>query len=131
MYGARNATMMVLAERGLDQSVINALESAAKALGHGTGCCIVTLGEVDDLALFILESDPWAVVGIDGPSIEALRTAFGGESEQLAPGTPVLSGGGYLLVAVPGFAECLDDQAAKRVAWNRLKAARHPGNPLG
>lgn len=131
MYGAQDSTMMVLTGKPVDQAVINALESAAKALGHETGCSITTLGEVDNLALFILQGDPWSVIGIDDASITALREAFGSESAQLKPGTPVHAGGGYLLVAVPGFAECLNDQPAKRVAWNRLKAARHPGNPLG
>lgn len=131
MYGAPDATMMVITESAVDQTVINALESAAAALGHKTGCSVVTLGEVSDLALFILESDPWVVVGIEDASIQALAAAFGGESAQLKPGTPVHAGGGYLLVAVPGFAQCLDDDDAKRLAWHRLKAARHPGNPLG
>ena len=81
------------------------------------------------LALCIEGIDPWAVVAIDEPAIEALRRAFGGESPPPLPDKPV-EARGYTLVAVPGFAACLDDQQAKRVAWRRLKAARHPRNPL-
>ena len=130
MYGTRDATMMVLAAVPSEQEVINALESAAQALGHEEGCCIVTLPEIADLVTFIYEADPWSVVAIDDDSIAALKEAFGGEAAQLSAGTPVQAGGGYTLVAVPAFAQCMGDQDAKRVAWNRLKAARHPGNPL-
>lgn len=131
MYGGRDATMTVLTEQPVDQAVINALESAASALGHATGCSVVSLSEASDLVSFILEAGPWAVVGIDGPSIEQMRSAFGEGSARLAPDAPVSTWDGCVLVAVPGFADCLDDPEAKRVAWNRLKAARHPANPLG
>lgn len=134
MYGALDATMMVLTSHPVDQAVINALQSAATALGHESGCSVLTTGEAAQhggLASLILEADPWSVVAIDDAAIDALRAAFGAESGGLQPGKPLQAGGGYTLVAVPGFAECLDDQSKKRVAWGQLKAARHPGNPLG
>lgn len=134
MYGALDATMMVLTTNPVDQAVINALQSAAAALGHESGCSILTTGEAAQhggLASLILEADPWSVVAIDDAAIDALRDAFGAESGGLRPGKPLQAGGGYTLVAVPGFAECLDNQEKKRVAWGQLKAARHPGNPLG
>lgn len=131
MYGAGDATLLVLSASSLGQDVINALESAAHALGHVDGACVATLEEAGgSLPLFVAEKDPWAVVAIDASSIEALSAAFPPASKALAPDRPVATGEGYLLVAVPGFAECLGDQAAKRVAWRRLKAARHPANPL-
>ena len=131
MYGPRDATLLVLTSRRLDQRVINALESAASALGHVDGVCVTTLAETgDDLAHFIVESDPWSVVAIDDESLAALQQAFLPESERLFPDAPVDTSFGYLLIAVPGFAACLDDIEVKRTAWNRLKAARHPGNPL-
>lgn len=131
MYGPRDATLLVLTEARLDQRVINALESAAQALGHADGACIARLSETgDELALFIAQGDPWSVVAIDDASVAALQKSFPPESSRLYPDAPVEVPEGYQLVAVPGFSACLDDQAAKRVAWNRLKAARHPGNPL-
>ena len=130
MYGAPDASMLFLTAKPVDQAVINALESSAAALGHETGCCIANLGEVDDLALFVFTADPWSVIAIDEDSIVALKQTFGGAAAGLAPGTPIQVDGGYQLVAVPGFAECLGDDAAKKQAWVRLKAARHPGNPL-
>ena len=143
MYGPADATLIVLSDGPLDQAVINALEASAEKLGH-KALCVATLGEAraagvesdprDDapaeaLAAYIAEADPWAVVAIDDASVEALRAAFGGESRALAPDAPV-NVLGYELVAAPAFAECLGDAAVKRVAWRRLQAARHPGNPL-
>ena len=135
MYGARDATLLVLSSRAVDQTVINALESAAQALGHETGCAVATLDEARvaaaDLAEFVYAGDPWAVVAIDEAAQGELRAAFGAEADAFAPDHPVTTGAGFTLVSVPGFASCLDDLPAKRVAWGRLKAALHPGNPLG
>ncbi len=78
----------------------------------------------------IEQADPWSVVAVDEAGLALLSAAFGDASAGLAPDAPVCVEG-YMLVAVPGFAECLHDEQAKRVAWKRLKAARHPGNPLG
>lgn len=134
MYGPADATLIVLSEEPLDQAVINALQSSAEKLGH-EDLCVATLGEVagaesaESLAAYIAGADPWAVVAIDDAAVEALRGAFGEESRALAPDAPV-NVLGYELVAVPGFAECLGDAAAKRVAWRRLQAAAHPDNPL-
>ena len=131
---------------------VRTLDAAGE--GEGRGCCAaVSFADADEaladadagdsgnaggsalgsnpetLALYIERVDPWAVVAIDEPAIEALRRAFGDESASLSPDRPV-EARGYTLVAVPGFAACLHDQQAKRVAWHRLKAARHPQNPL-
>ena len=131
MYGAPEATLLVVTDVALDQRVINALESAAQALGHDEGACIATCAELaGDPAAFIATCDPWAVVAIDEPSEELLKRAFPPESQALRPDAPVAVPEGYLLVSVPEFAQCLDDLPLKRIAWNRLKAARHPGNPL-
>lgn len=131
MYGPQDATLLVLSSARLDQRVINALESAAQALGHAGGACVATLAEAGaDIVAFVAQGDPWAVVAIDDAAVQELKAGFGAEAERLFPDAPVDVALGYRLVAVPGFAECLDDMDAKRVAWHRLKAARHPGNPL-
>jgi hypothetical protein len=96
----------------------------------GAGTHGAVHADADSLALLVERTDPWSVVAIDEASVSALAAAFGKESASLAPDAPVCAEG-YTLVAVPGFAECLHDAQAKRVAWRRLKAARHPGNPLG
>ena len=59
----------------------------------------------------------------------ALREAFDLDARDFAGDVPA-SVTGYNLVAVPAFADCLDDMEAKRIAWMRMKAAVHPGNPL-
>ena len=112
-----------------DDRVVHALEASAERLEHAQGCRFACLGECGDLTLFIHEADPWTVVAIDDESIAALRAAFGSESAALAPDAPV-EACGYTLVAVPGFASCIDDQDAKRVAWARLQAAKHPAKPF-
>lgn len=135
MYGASDATFLVLCGHPLDQTVINALESAAEALGHTTGCAVLSLDELDrdgtELVDFIYRADPWCVIPIDDASITRLCDAFPEETRKFAGDCPVKVGAGYLLVAVPGFAKCLDNRSLKRLCWERLKAARHPGNPLG
>lgn len=131
MYGAPDATLLVLSAQPLEQRAINALESSAKALGHAYGVCIASLSDAgDDLAAFIMRADPWSVVAIDDAAIDAVRSAFPPASQALEADKPVDVAQGYRLVAVLGFADCLDDDAAKRIAWNRLKAARHPGHPI-
>lgn len=109
--------------------VASALQSAARALGYPDGCAIVQLADVDDLRLFVFEADPWVVIAIDDVAVGALRAAFGLDEVAFASDVPA-NATGYKLVAVPGFAGCLDDPDAKRVAWARMKAAAHPGNPL-
>lgn len=131
MYGAPDATLLVLSEKPLEQRAINALESSAAALGHAYGVCVASLSDAgDDLAAFIMRADPWSVVAIDDAAIDALRDAFPPASQGLKPDEAIDVAQGYCLVAVPDFAECLDDDAAKRIAWNRLKSARHPGHPI-
>lgn len=131
MYGLREATLLVLSDVPLGQRAINALESAAQALGHSDGACIITCAELpEDTAAFLVSCDPWAIVAIDDASTDLLREAFPPESQKLFADAPVTVPEGYRLVSVPGFAQCLDDREKKRTAWNRLKAARHPGNPL-
>ncbi len=80
------------------------------------------------LELAVHECDPWDVVAVDDGAIQALKDAFCDEASQLAPDNPV-EVRGYLMVAAPDFEGCLQDQAAKRVAWGRLKAAAHPQAP--
>lgn len=124
-----DSTFIVLAGTPLDVRVASALQSSAGALGYEGGAHIQLLDEVSDLKSFVFEADPWSVVAVDDVSIEALREAFALDEKQFAPDKPVTVTG-YRLVAVPAFAECLDDQDAKRIAWCRMKAAAHPGNPL-
>ena len=58
MYGPQDATLLILSSARLDQRVINALESAGKALGHADGVCIATLAEAgEDIAAFIMFGD--------------------------------------------------------------------------
>lgn len=123
------ATLLVLSAQGADDRVVQALEASAERLEHKQGCRFASLGECGDLALFIHETDPWAVVAIDDESIAALRVAFGAESAGLAADAPA-EACGYTLVAVPNFASCMDDQDAKRMAWARLQAAKHPAKPF-
>ena len=131
MYGPPDATLLALSAEPVDQGVINALQASAEKLGHATGVCVATLAEAGaDVALFIAAADPWSVLALDDESTCALRWAFAPEADALAPDAPVCVSAGYTLVAVPAFARCLDDGQAKRIAWARMKAARHPGNPL-
>ena len=131
MYGSPDATLLALSAAPVDQSVINALQASAAKLGHATGACVATLEEAGaDVARFVAAADPWSVLALDDEAACALRQAFAPAADALAPDAPVCVPAGYTLVAVPAFASCLDDQQAKRVAWARMKAARHPGNPL-
>jgi hypothetical protein len=130
MINAQETTLVVLTADTLDARVASALQSAARALGHADGCRIVLLPSTGDLRKFVYESDPWSVIAIDDASVDALRTSFGMDSSQFAHDVPAQAAG-YIFVAVPDFASCLDDEDAKRVAWHRMKAAAHPGNPLG
>ena len=81
------------------------------------------------LAFCIEKIDPWSVVALDESAIDELRHAFGEHSSALQTDNPVQVCG-YTLVAVPDFESCLEDEEQKRIAWKRLKAARHPKNPL-
>ena len=124
MSGAQDTTLIVLTGVSVDVRV-----ASAEALGYADGCAIVRLSDVDDLRRFVFESDPWTVMAIDDASINALREAFDLDARDFAGDVPA-SVTGYNLVAVPAFADCLDDMEAKRNAWMRMKAAVHPGNPL-
>lgn len=129
MTQAQDTTLVVLANAPLDVRVASALQSAAQALGYADGCAIVQLSEAGDLRRFVFEADPWSLITIDDASIDALRGAFDLDEQAFAADVPAHVTG-YRLVAVPGFAACLDDPDAKRVAWVRMQAAAHPGNPL-
>ncbi len=129
MTQAQDTTLVVLAGAPLDVRVASALQSAAQALGYADGCAIVQLADVDDLKRFVFEADPWSLIAIDDASFDALRTAFNLDEQAFSADAPAHAIG-YRLVAVPGFAACLDDPEAKRVAWARMQAAAHPGNPL-
>lgn len=122
-------TLLVLTSSPVEVQVASALQSAAQALGYADGCDIIRLGERPDLKLFVFEADPWAVMAIDDASIEALRDAFSLSDDDFAADVPI-NIAGYELVAIPGFADCMEDQDAKRVAWKRMHAAAHPKNPL-
>lgn len=129
MSSVIDTTLIVLASTPLDVRVASAVQSAAGALGYAEGAALVQLSDVDDAKRLVFEADPWAVMAIDDASIDALRASFDLDAAQFAPDVPV-EFAGYKLVAIPGFADCLDDPDAKRVAWGRMKAAAHPGNPL-
>ena len=129
MTQAQDTTLVVLTSASLDVRVASALQSAAQALGYADGCAIVQLADVDDLKRFVFETDPWSLIAIDDASIDALRSAFDLAIQEFAPDAPAHAIG-YQLVAVPGFAACLDNPEAKRIAWSRMQAAAHPGNPL-
>lgn len=129
MTQAQDTTLVVLANAPLDVRVASALQSAAQALGYADGCAIVQLSETGDLKRFVFEADPWSLIAIDDASIDALRRVFDLDEQTFAADAPAHVTG-YRLVAVPGFAACLDEPEAKRVAWVRMQAAAHPGNPL-
>lgn len=129
MTQTQDTTLIVLSEQAVSVRAASALQSAAQALGFPDGCQIIQLADTQDLRLYIFERDPWSVIAIDDASIVALQQAFGLDQKTFSPDTPV-SCAGYRLVAVPSFIESLDDQGAKRIAWQRMKSAAHPGNPL-
>lgn len=129
MAQAFDTTLVVLAGSPVDVRVASALQSAARALGYADGCAIVQLADAGDLKRFVFEADPWAIMAIDDASIDALRVAFELDAQAFAPDVTARVMG-YRLVAVPGFAACIDEPQAKRVAWGRMRAAVHPGNPL-
>ena len=129
MAQVQDTTLVVLTGSPVDVRVASALQSAAQALGYADGCAIVQLADAPDLKCFVFEADPWSVIAIDDASIDALRSAFDLAIQDFAPDIPAQAIG-YRLVAVPGFAACLDDADAKRIAWARMQAAAHPGNPL-
>ena len=132
MPESADPTLLVLCEKPPAREVYVALSSACEALGHAAGyvMCAVDGMDAEEIAALIEQADPWNVVAIDEASAALLAQSFGKASASLAPDAPICVDG-YTFVAVPGFAECLHDEQAKRVAWGRLKAARHPGNPLG
>lgn len=129
MPDAQETTLVILTARPVDVRVASALQAAARALGYPDGCRIVTLSEAGDVQRFVFGCDPWSVMAIDDASIASLRDSFDLDPSQFASDCPA-SIAGYTLVAVPGFAACLDDADAKRAAWHRMKAATHPENPL-
>lgn len=124
-----DSTLVIIAGEPVDVRVASALQSAAQALGYADGCAIVQLADAGDLKRFVFEADPWSLIAIDDASIDALRGAFDLDEQAFAADVPAHVTG-YRLVAVPGFADCLDEPDAKRVAWARMQAAAHPGNPL-
>lgn len=132
MPESADPTLLVVCERRPSREVCAALSAACEALGHAAGFAVCEMADAgaEELACRIERIDPWSVAAIDDASVALLAAAFGEASAPLAPDVSVRADG-YTLVAVPGFAECLHDEQAKRVAWGRLKAARHPGNPLG
>lgn len=129
MQDIPETTLLVLTSSPAEIKVASALQAAAQALGHTGGCCIVQLADVTDLKLFIYQADPWSVMAIDDASICALRDAFSLSEDEFSVDNPIEISG-YTLVAVSNFADCLEDQEVKRVAWERMKRAEHPKNPL-
>lgn len=125
-----HASLLVLSEGALSSEAIKALEASAERLGHGRSIVFLDISclDVPRLLLAVHECDPWDVVAVDEQSVAKLKAAFGEAALSFAPDAPV-EARGYLLVAAPGFEECLHDQAAKRVAWGRLKAAAYPKVP--
>ncbi len=129
MEKPQDTTLIVLTKQAVPVRAASALQSAAQALGYADGCQIIELADTGDLRSYIFGRDPWSVIAIDDTSIEALRHAFELDREAFSSDNPAHRAG-YTLVAVPDFIDCLDDQDAKRIAWQRMKAAMHPGNPL-
>lgn len=125
----QDTTLLVLASEPVQVRVASALQSAAQALGHIDGCQITQLEQVEGLRTFVFDLDPWCVIAIDDKAIAGLRRTFDLDDIQFGADHPIQVFG-YTLVAVPGFANCLDDTSAKRVAWGRMQAAAHPKNPL-
>lgn len=123
-------SMLVLHSGGLSDAAREALKASATALEHRVAPEFVDVEgcEPQELVLRIHSCDPWSVVAGDNASIDLLREAFSLTEDQFAPDAPAIVHG-YTFVAVPDFEACLDDQAAKRIAWSRLKAARYPGRP--
>ncbi len=132
--GDEDATFLVVSSTTPTEDVISALQASADTLGH-TAAAFVALDKLtaDDsahaLGLLVCTIDPWAVVALDGDSEQALRVAFGKPAASLDADESVQACG-YTLVAVPDFEQALVDQEAKRVAWGRLQAAKHPGKVL-
>lgn len=124
------ATVLVLHSGSLSTAAQDALQASATALGHVFPAVFADVQGLSprSLSFLVHERDPWSVVAVDDASIDALRAAFDIGEENFAPDAPTIECG-YTLVAVPGFANCLQDQTAKRIAWERLKAAKHPGSP--
>ena len=132
MAASTESTLLYIHGNPLDEAARAALVASAEALGHVDGCSFAAPEELmayGGVELAIRELDPWAAVAVDDTGIQMLREAFGERSAALEPDNPQVVDG-YTLVAVPDFAFCLDDLPAKRIAWGRLKAAKHPGNPL-
>lgn len=132
MHGYENAdaSLTILHAGALSDAARDALKASSSALDHGDDPLFFDVEELtpQDLALAVHTCDPWSVVAVDEQSIAALREAFSVALEDFAPDAPAIVRG-YTFVAVPAFEACLQDQEAKRVAWRRLKDARHPGKP--
>ena len=129
MEDAGNATFLVLSAKPLPASAHEALVASAHKLGHADAAFAFTASCTPrDVAMLVHRFDPWSVVAVDEESVEALKAAFAKEAADFGPDHPTMVRG-YRFVAVPGFAQCLEDQEAKRAAWQRLKAAQHPGAP--
>lgn len=139
------AQLLVLTEHTAGTDVRTALEASAQRLGYGQPPQFVSLDElaqstlaaqaeqldgVAPLALLVHTVDPWCVVALDDAGVQALSTAFAEEEATGFAADAPVTVHGYKLVAVPDFEACLDNQPAKRAAWRRLQAAKHPGRPL-
>ncbi len=82
----------------------------------------------DDLSFAVEVFDPEAVVALDPAAASSLSEAWALD-RPLAPGEPrrVL---GRRVLALGGFERALDDPAAKRVMWARLKKVPPLGAPM-
>lgn len=138
MPKSNDPTLLFVLGKKSSAEVESALTSISDALGHIAGYSIITIDELqkcadtnlaEALAFCIEKIDPWSVVALDESAIDELRNSFGEHSSALQTDNPVQVCG-YTLVAVPDFESCLEDEEQKRIAWKRLKAARHPKNPL-
>ncbi|MCD8199739.1 MAG: hypothetical protein LUD25_02115 [Coriobacteriaceae bacterium] len=132
--GDGDATFLVVSSTTPTEDVINALQASADTLGHDAAAFValdklVAEDPAQALGRLVCTIDPWTVVALDGDSEQALRVAFGKPAAPLDADESVQVCG-YTLVAVPNFEQALVDQDAKRVAWGRLQAARHPGKVL-
>lgn len=110
----------------LDGRVLDAATKALVALGFGPVFTLVTRpvpgpdSAVAARVEMVVEAvDPVLVVALDAVAAADAAAAFGAAPPPADGSSRVR---GRLLASVAGFADSLDDERAKRRAWNRFKA---------
>ncbi len=124
--------LIILSAHECTEDVIYALKKSATALGYDQEPLFLSLDKIDkqrehdkSLSWIVHTVDPWFIIALDDESILALHNEFGLNNDNFYADKPA-NICGYNFVAVPNFADCLNDQDKKRIAWGRLKAAQHP-----